>query len=645
MRTAAVCLALLLGLGAARAADDLPKMKFDEVKEIAPGVFFRYSSISATDPKIPFGGSNNIWVVFNDYVVVYDANFPKEAGDVVAAIRKTTNKPIRYVLDSHHHGDHAYGNDVFGKEGASIVAQANCARLLRTSGPEEFRKAGEGPTGRKDIAESRLRVPDVIFDEKMVLDDGTQRVEFLHFGHMHTPGDAVMYLPKYKILCTGDSCGNGAFNYTGHSDTASWIRCLEKAQQLDVKMICPGHGEIAGKELLGKQRRYFVELRHAVQKGIDAGKSFDDIVKDIDLPWYREWTGVEARERKENLEHVYGELTGRVMPPDLIEDLGIYEGPSPTRATAGWKAPKRIVVPNLMPARLAELKRLAPDVEFVPVRTAEDAARVAADADAVLGFATPEIFKSRERLRWVQAGDADAAVGLAKQAGKDVVVTDLRAAGGPSAADQAMALLLALTRGLPTGEGKDWKQLRGDVRPQELRDKTLLLVGLAGTGNQVARRAAVFGMRVRAIDSKLTERPDHVFSLDRPARLMELLPSADAVVLASPLTDETQGLIGADQLRAMKKTAHLINVARGELVKTDALVDALKGGQIAGAGLGTSDVASLPWEHPLRKLPTALVDGAAADQSPEAVERRWRLLRENVRRFVAGERLLFVVTN
>src|SRR5262245_51654441 len=88
---------LVLSIGfSARGADDPPAMKFNEVREIAPGVFFRYSSISPTDMSI-FGGSNNIWVVFEDFVAVIDANFPKEAADVIAAIRKTTNKPIRYV--------------------------------------------------------------------------------------------------------------------------------------------------------------------------------------------------------------------------------------------------------------------------------------------------------------------------------------------------------------------------------------------------------------------------------------------------------------------------------------------------------------------------------------------------------------------
>src|SRR4051794_19761829 len=193
-------------------AQELPKLKFNDVREIAKGVFFRYAAISATDDKV-FGGCNNIWVVFEDYVLVYDANFPKEAGDVIAAIRKTTDKPIRYVFDSHHHGDHAYGNAVFAKAGASVIASANCARLLRVNGPKEFADAGKGPTGRADIRNSKLKVPDVIFEDRFLLEDAKQRAEFYFLGHAHTPGDAFLYLPKHKILCTGDACVNGAYNY------------------------------------------------------------------------------------------------------------------------------------------------------------------------------------------------------------------------------------------------------------------------------------------------------------------------------------------------------------------------------------------------------------------------------------------------
>ena len=227
MRVAYRCFAavlICLGLGSAAGAQDLPKMKFNDVAEIAPGVFFRYSDIRIPFDPVTFAGSNNIWIVFEDYVLVYDANFPKEAGDVIAAIRKTTDKPIRYVLDSHHHGDHAFGNAIFAKAGATVIAQTNCARLLRIDGPKEFADAGKGKDGRKDIADSYLKVPDLIFDQKLVFEDKKQHVEILFFGHAHTSGDAFLYLPKHKILCTGDACTNGPFNYMGHADSASWIR-------------------------------------------------------------------------------------------------------------------------------------------------------------------------------------------------------------------------------------------------------------------------------------------------------------------------------------------------------------------------------------------------------------------------------------
>jgi phosphoglycerate dehydrogenase-like enzyme/glyoxylase-like metal-dependent hydrolase (beta-lactamase superfamily II) len=632
----------------APAADDFPKMKFNEVKEVAPGVFFRYSAISPTDMSI-FGGSNNIWVVFEDYVVVIDANFPKEAGDVIQAIKQTTEKPIRYVLDTHHHGDHSYGNAVFGQAGASIVAQANCARLLRVNGPKEFEEAGRGPTGRKDIAASHLKVPNVVFDDKLVLDDGKQRVEFLFFGHAHTAGDACAYLPKHKILCTGDACVNGSFNFMGHSDSRSWIRALERMQQLDIRMICPGHGAITGKDLLEKQKRYFVELRQQVRKGLNAGLELDDIIKNIDMPWYKEWTGVEAKNNGDNIKHVYAELTGRIMPFDLTEDFGIYEGPSPTKDTPGWTKPRRIVVPNLMPAKLAELKRVAPEIEFIPVKTPEDAVKAVEDADAVLfdeNFPA-EVIRAGKKLRWIGLGHTGVEKELYPElVQSQIVLTNTKRLFAPPVADTAFALLLSLTRGirqvLPTqiNEGV-WR--RPELNQTELHGQTMLVIGLGGIGTQVARRAHAFGMRVMAIDPQDMERPSFVFSLDKPAKLMDLLPRADVVVLSCPLTDETRGMIGAAQLGKMKKRAHLINVARGGVVKTDALVEALEKKQIAGAGVDVVEPEPLPPGHPLWKLPNFVIIPHLGAVSPGTTDRAWRLHRENVRRFVAGEPLLCVV--
>ena len=295
----------------------IPEMKFNDVKEIAPGVFFRYSSIAANDPKIPFGGSNHTWIIFKDYVVVIDANFPKEAGDVIADIKKTTKKPIKYVLDTHHHGDHAYGNCVWAKEGAKIIASKPTARLLKANGPKQWEDAAKD---RKDIRENELKQADIVFDDKYELKDETQHVIFHAFGHSHTIGDAVAYLPQYKILCTGDACVNGAFNYMGHSNSASWIKCLDQMAKLDIDIICPGHGKLARKDLLATEKRYFSELRAHVQKGIDEKKSLEEITSSFHPEWYKEWTGVTAIETpmlRDNVKHVHAELMGKINHSQL----------------------------------------------------------------------------------------------------------------------------------------------------------------------------------------------------------------------------------------------------------------------------------------------------------------------------------------
>jgi glyoxylase-like metal-dependent hydrolase (beta-lactamase superfamily II) len=311
---AALLLAVVATEDKPKAEPAIPAMKFNDVVEIAPGVFFRYSSISATDMTVPFGGSNNVWVVFKEYVVVIDANFPKEAGDVLADIRKTTNLPIKYVLDTHHHGDHAYGNCVWAKAGAQIVAHTSAARLLKTTGPKDWESAGKN---RADIRDNTLKQADITFDDTYVLDDGTQRVEFRHFGHAHTAGDAVAYLPKHKLLCTGDACVNGAFNYMGNADSASWVRALDGMAKLDVTRVAPGHGKVAAKDLIASQKRYFVELRENVRKGIDAKKTAEEIAAGLEMAWYETWTGKPAKQNGDNVKHVYGELTGKIDPAKM----------------------------------------------------------------------------------------------------------------------------------------------------------------------------------------------------------------------------------------------------------------------------------------------------------------------------------------
>ena len=271
------------------------------VTELAPGVWFRKTQ---TQPQ--FIGCNQGWVVFKDFVLVIDANFPNQAEEVIREIRKRTDKPIRYVFDTHYHGDHADGNQKYTALGATAVAAETSSQLFQTKGLAGFRRSQQNKPD--EYGSLQYEVPSMWFPRRLVIDDGTQRVELIHFGHAHTAGDAVAWLPEHGILFTGDACVNGPFNYTGDSDTESWIGVLTEMQKLPVKIIAPGHGEPGDKSLLARQKRYFVELRQAVEQAIDDGKTLEEIKTSINLPWYKEWTGVDVKQRTENIEHVYAEL-------------------------------------------------------------------------------------------------------------------------------------------------------------------------------------------------------------------------------------------------------------------------------------------------------------------------------------------------
>ena len=273
-----------------------------KVIEVAKGVYFRKAQTAPV-----FTGCNQGWVIFRDYVLIIDANFPGQSEAVLKAIRKTTDKPIRFVFDTHYHGDHADGNMQYVAEGATIIASERSQVLFETKGRAGFEKAKVDRAS--EYSQLSYEVPSLHFSHKLIFDDGDQRVELIYFGHAHTAGDAVAWLPKHGVLFTGDACVNGPFNYTGDSDTASWIATLSSMQELGVKQLCPGHGETGGPEVVANQKRYFVELRSEVSRLIAANKSLDEIKKEIEIPFYKEWTGKEIRGQAENIEHVFKELS------------------------------------------------------------------------------------------------------------------------------------------------------------------------------------------------------------------------------------------------------------------------------------------------------------------------------------------------
>jgi len=295
-------LTLLMMAGVCTHALGLLQSTETTVTEVAPGVFFRKMQW-----KPQFIGCNQGWIIFDEFVLAIEASFPNQAKELIKEIRKTTDKPIKYVFDTHWHGDHADGNPVFIEQGASAIASEQSRdQFLQKGVPSFEQQKVEKPD---EYGGFKYGVPSLYFPKKMVIEDASQRVELIHFGHGHTPGDAVAWLPRHGILFTGDSCVNGPFNYMGESDTASWIAVLTEMARLPVKRVCPGHGDASDATVIEQQKRYFVDLRHAVEQGIAAGKTLDQIQSTLMIDWYKEWAGVDVKEQKENIEHVFRELT------------------------------------------------------------------------------------------------------------------------------------------------------------------------------------------------------------------------------------------------------------------------------------------------------------------------------------------------
>ena len=245
----------------------LVRAQVNQVQKLAPDVYFHEGDLKGK------GHCNNGWVIFEDYVLVIDGNFPSGAKEILPKILAITDKPIRFAFDTHHHGDHAYGNQVWVDNGAVPVAHEGVAREMQKFEPARWNDTAKS---RKDVAESNVKLPTLLYTNVMIFDDGKHRVELLHFGVAHTRGDGFAWLPKEKILFTGDACVNGPYNFMGDGDSEQWVKTLDGARKLGAKIVCPGHGPLGTGQLLADQQKYFVELRKHVKR---VGRKSPDQVK------------------------------------------------------------------------------------------------------------------------------------------------------------------------------------------------------------------------------------------------------------------------------------------------------------------------------------------------------------------------------
>ncbi|PZC46199.1 MAG: Phosphoglycerate dehydrogenase [Chloroflexi bacterium] len=280
--------------------------------------------------------------------------------------------------------------------------------------------------------------------------------------------------------------------------------------------------------------------------------------------------------------------------------------------------------------------------------TREEALAAAPQADVILGFVDPELFALCERLRWVHAiaSGVDAFM-FPEFLASDVVLTGEKGLVGGHLADHAFALLLAITRRLAAAVRLGpaaWEQRAAFRREEiELEGATMGIVGFGGTGREVAKRAAAFGMRCRAVDREAVQGTPDAPLVNPMARLPQMLAQSDVVAICCPLTKETRNLFNDDAFAQMKPGAILINVTRGEIVDGDALARAIESGAIAGAGLDVAPQEPLPAEHPLWGLETVVMTPHTAGASQLRTGRNLDRFTENLRRFQRDRPLIGLV--
>jgi len=330
----------------------------------------------------------------------------------------------------------------------------------------------------------------------------------------------------------------------------------------------------------------------------------------------------------------------------LIEKLGLHVAPQPVRERPGWRAPRIVLVSAQLHDELPLLQQAAPHAKLIDISTATP--REIAAADATIGVCSAQVLVQAKQLQWIQwpAAGVERCVQQPLMRERHLLLTNLQRTMGPSMAEHVLGMMLMLSRHLDyflkEQQQARWAQ---DNAPHlaDLEGKTVLVVGLGGIGTEVARRAHAFGMRVTATRASGRNGPDYVSYVGLPDEMLKLAKDADFVVNCAPLTPQTTGIFNREFFSSLKPGAYFISVGRGRSTVTADLIAALNSGKLAGAGLDVFDPEPLPADSPLWHVPNLIITPHVSADTPLADEQRTAVLRENLRRYVAGEPMLSVV--
>lgn len=307
---------------------------------------------------------------------------------------------------------------------------------------------------------------------------------------------------------------------------------------------------------------------------------------------------------------------------------------------------KILVNSDITSEQQQQIEAVSDTIRIVKPQNSEEMLREIADTDIVFGGFNRSLFENAKQLKWVQVWAAGVdGILFPEFVNSDVILTSAKGFVGTHLADQAWALILGLLRGVGRSvRERTWdNKMSIRLATWELGERTLGIVGLGGTGIEVARRAQGFEMHVIAVDPETIEAPTFVHEIWKMDRFDDLLAQSDIVCICAPLTPETEGMFNDGAFQKMQSHALLINVTRGKIVDGEALIRALNEERIGGAGLDVTPVEPLPADSPLWDMPNVIITPHVAGGSPIRMDRTVALFCDNLERFLVGKPLLSVI--
>ena len=239
-----------------------------------------------------FDGSNAAFLVTDEGVLVVDTRqHPRAGHELLDRIRRITSRPIRWVINSHFHGDHTFGNATFLREGAIFVAHAETARLMQLVHPKEMaRRGGYFKSHDYDPNDVKLVLPDVTFDQSMTIRLGGREVRLLYLGPGQQAGDTFVLFPHARVVFTPGSFAKHSMpNMAFTTSVENWVKLLDQVSAIDADVILPGHGDIANradvKELSAMLSDEYATVKGAIAKGMPLAEAQSTLT----FPQYKDW--------------------------------------------------------------------------------------------------------------------------------------------------------------------------------------------------------------------------------------------------------------------------------------------------------------------------------------------------------------------